>query len=583
MNMMHRLLSYVNNVWNTQAKEQVAIRLRKHNGYHSCVSVSANQLHLHTLKYSEALPVKQSVVLDNLTIEELATILEGMGYAVDVMQESHLTTSATTLIPQQNTRLDTDLCVFTSDVWRMLYPIANLLEMVKGDVDKAIQQMFLRSSSGKWLDYWASFFAVKRLIGESDGALIKRIILFLINPKTNNRSIEELMKLVLGMDVEVADAEPSVFDVYLEADAMTATEESDRLLNQIKAGGVHFIYNYRKRLNEDYNGYVYDVYGKPVAQLDNGAPQVETAMHMDETDFRSQIFDMLGWLIETPMEIFKDVINALDSEGEFRWTEDGYRQAKNLLERYEEFAVAFTEARVELTAELTSTIDFKRMDESVVGRIYEELELPIYEFFYAEINAPIRDEGAFTLIEMAERHRLIELQDSEVFASEMDHGYIEEGIFREKLTEYVHPFSNEMWVFDEYEHMQAVMEFSPTMNASEPHYQLVDISSLITSEVLYNEPTMYAKILEVLEVFGSEHIYTDMPRARQEASTIETEFSFTDEAVSDYVESFVLNESLLNGPDRLFPTSIEKTSPKASGYMVLMDSNGNTLDTLTMD
>lgn len=283
MSMLRRLLTAVNTVWNIQPKEENVFRIRQSSGQHTRMTLDAGQLHLHSQAYHATLPVKQTVILEDLTIGELITILQEMEYQVDVIpgRQRFLTEGAVTILPFRDVRISEayTVTVFTSNVWRLLYPLARLLEDVEGDVDKAMHQMYLRSSKGEWLDYWASFFDVRRFIGESDTALVRRIILFLINPKTNNRAIEESLEITLKLSsVKITDIAPALFEVELEPEAMNIYDSTDNLLRSLKAGGVDFIYRYVKAFSEDYTEYLEDVGGRSIREMDGVFPIGDTSI-----------------------------------------------------------------------------------------------------------------------------------------------------------------------------------------------------------------------------------------------------------------------------------------------------------------
>ena len=62
--------------------------------------------------------------------------------------------------------------------------------MVDGDIDLMRLEMCLSTASGKWLDYWGDFFTVHRKLNEEDKPYAKRIIEYVIRPKTTIPAIK---------------------------------------------------------------------------------------------------------------------------------------------------------------------------------------------------------------------------------------------------------------------------------------------------------------------------------------------------------------------------------------------------------
>lgn len=63
--------------------------------------------------------------------------------------------------------------------------------MVDGDLDLMRLEMCLSTATGKWLDYWGDFFTVYRKLDETDSAYSKRIIEYVIRPKTTIPAIKD--------------------------------------------------------------------------------------------------------------------------------------------------------------------------------------------------------------------------------------------------------------------------------------------------------------------------------------------------------------------------------------------------------
>ena len=73
----------------------------------------------------------------------------------------------------------------------VIQSIYDAFVMVDGDIDLMRLEMCLSTASGKWLDYWGDFFTVHRKLGEEDRPYAKRIIEYVIRPKTTIPAIKD--------------------------------------------------------------------------------------------------------------------------------------------------------------------------------------------------------------------------------------------------------------------------------------------------------------------------------------------------------------------------------------------------------
>jgi hypothetical protein len=275
MNMMNRLFDLVGKTWSRAPKDVPVLTLRRGTGSHIRFTVDDTHLHFHTMGFHPNLPIKQSIVLDELTLTELTATIQQMGYEAELTSEAAIAgltgRNAVTLLQSANNPLDGEahLYTFTSKLWETLYPIARLLHIAEGDIDNATRQMFADSTRGKWLDYWASFFSVRRVPGESDTSLASRMLTSINSLKTNNIAIEEMLRSALLEDVAVRDAEPALFEVELLPAFISQKEMTDELIAAVKGAGIAFAYNYLDKSEEHYPAYLQDKIGKPASAADN--------------------------------------------------------------------------------------------------------------------------------------------------------------------------------------------------------------------------------------------------------------------------------------------------------------------------
>jgi hypothetical protein len=153
------------------------------------------------------------------------------------------------------------LFAFTSNFHRVLYPIHRILTEHSGDVDKAIEQLMLPSTSGDWLDYWCSFFQIQRLPSEDDEGLLRRTLLTISSAKSNNTAMEELISYYIGTEALVMDSAASQIEVRVDPMYMDSAQKVRDIIATIKSAGVDYFINYQKKLTEDYDSSFFDKHG----------------------------------------------------------------------------------------------------------------------------------------------------------------------------------------------------------------------------------------------------------------------------------------------------------------------------------
>ena len=73
----------------------------------------------------------------------------------------------------------------------VIQSIYDAFVMVDGDINLMRLEMCLSTATGKWLDYWGEFFTVPRKNGEADSAYARRIIEYVIRPKTTIPALKD--------------------------------------------------------------------------------------------------------------------------------------------------------------------------------------------------------------------------------------------------------------------------------------------------------------------------------------------------------------------------------------------------------
>lgn len=241
--------------------------IQQGSGLYPLATITSTELAFHPTTYRSDMPIKQSILLDGYTVDELISAIEAMGYTatIDVTAEAKGFGSrkASILMGVINMPIvaGATLTGFTSNLWQLLYPISRLLEALDADTDNAIQQMYATATSGKWADYWATYFNLRRLPGESDLALRKRVFVAIMNMKTNNIALKEIIQYVIGGYADVTDVTPAQFRVDIDAKFINTVANVHQAIRDNKGGGIDYFINYLSTLLEDYKSYYKDLHG----------------------------------------------------------------------------------------------------------------------------------------------------------------------------------------------------------------------------------------------------------------------------------------------------------------------------------
>lgn len=276
MKSMYQLLANLGRLWNQDPNAVPTLTLTQGTGQYGRVSIDQGVMYLHSGVYRADMPVRQTITLQGMSLTDLVATLQSMGYVASLTSEvgSLVSSQALNLIDVQNVDFDTTLSAFTSPLWKLFYPLNRLLNRTEGDMDLAIQQMTMPSSSGSWIDYWAGFINFVRNIGEADSDFLRRIYAYLFNPDVNNIALQELIKFRLSTDnVQVNDLSPLNFEVVTDPKWMGNSSDIDTILMQTKSAGVDYLYHYLGNYAENYEAYLSDKTGENFHNVD-GMPMV---------------------------------------------------------------------------------------------------------------------------------------------------------------------------------------------------------------------------------------------------------------------------------------------------------------------
>jgi hypothetical protein len=269
---MRKLLDNLGGIWNKSAKEIPLLNIAKNTGTHSMVTISEGSLYFHSVPFRSDLPVKQTIVLQNMTVQDLIDTINGMGYTatIDAGATELTTGKAYILMEVENVQLDAVFEAFTSMTWKVLYPVYRVLREAEGNIELALKQLYATSATGSWLDYWSTFFSIQREAGEADNDFIRRLMMWLFNPKTNNIALKELLAYRLkDNNVDVTDDSPGMFKVTVDQKYLDNAGDLNKILLEAKAAGVEYFLAYAiAPYVEDYKIYASNTYGVPFSSLD---------------------------------------------------------------------------------------------------------------------------------------------------------------------------------------------------------------------------------------------------------------------------------------------------------------------------
>ncbi|WP_156897646.1 hypothetical protein [Paenibacillus massiliensis] len=246
MRILKKLLDNLGDGWNTQTKEVPYLVLGRGAGLHSMVTVDEGTLYFHSTPYRPELPDKELVDLQGVNSEELVSAIRNMGYLAELAPEIlRMDAVPLALIEVTNIPLDSTLNAFTSNVWRRMYPLYRALRKAEADTDLALLQLDRNMATGRWLNYWGSFFGMQSRPGELVESFRRRFTMWVLNPKTNNVALQELLAYQLGESggVQVYDKAPAVIGVRLDVKytgSATALAEMRSILLENKGGGIAF-------------------------------------------------------------------------------------------------------------------------------------------------------------------------------------------------------------------------------------------------------------------------------------------------------------------------------------------------------
>jgi hypothetical protein len=114
--------------------------------------------------------------------------------------------------------------VFTNINWAVMKALAWEMEVLGIAVQEGLRQVSMIGSTGIIQDYWGSFAEVDRRRGEADRQYGQRIVT-VYGPKSNEKSIERMLKNIMGIDTTVSDLSWDVNGILLMNDIETPVND----------------------------------------------------------------------------------------------------------------------------------------------------------------------------------------------------------------------------------------------------------------------------------------------------------------------------------------------------------------------
>lgn len=150
-----------------------------------------------------------SIPLYGLSLGQLAgRLIAAPGYSVSFLEPTLGGLSALVLLDatgDPGLSNGDHLYAYTSALWSWTEAQAYELEAAGTAISAMLAQMATPSASGEWLDLLGSYYAVPRLVGETDAAYGPRIIAEVLLPKGNNKAIEAVIFAVTGQRAVITD------------------------------------------------------------------------------------------------------------------------------------------------------------------------------------------------------------------------------------------------------------------------------------------------------------------------------------------------------------------------------------------
>lgn len=206
MQLTRRLLSFINGVFDKDAREFLALRLQYTGG---SMSWSVQDATLTTV-VAGGPGLGLSIDLTQYSIAQLASFLNAQpGYSVPFADtSSNSLLGARTLIDDGHNIADSNgdhLYAYSNVLWAYLESVSNELQQAQNAIGQMLLQMSLKTASLNWLDEIGGYYGIPRSANEPDQTYGPRIVAEVIRPRTNNIAISNAITFFTGQAVSVTD------------------------------------------------------------------------------------------------------------------------------------------------------------------------------------------------------------------------------------------------------------------------------------------------------------------------------------------------------------------------------------------
>jgi|GEM_PF-6818525 len=188
--------------------------------YDRLARISVHGYYLAVNDLAESAASMPSVLIDlrTLSLGHLAatiTALTGSRAVATVVNAAESALHATLLLEQQwitgGAGAPMNLTGWTSDTWRVLWPLACAIEGLRIEVMDNLSNLDLRTADCDWLRAWGEILGLPRLADEACEAHRQRLIYAHFRPRCNNKALEILVRDALGIDCDVSDENTTPF------------------------------------------------------------------------------------------------------------------------------------------------------------------------------------------------------------------------------------------------------------------------------------------------------------------------------------------------------------------------------------
>ena len=148
------------------------------------------------------------------TLDELATSLTNAGMTVSFRNPELASLNCRILIGgsgSESSRSGNVIYAHRSVVWALMSAYSTEVEVAAELVPPAIEQAYLHSADGDWLDYWGEFFKIPRHTGQNDADYLTTMVRETLRHRSNKYAIENAVKDSTGNIITIDEPWTEIF------------------------------------------------------------------------------------------------------------------------------------------------------------------------------------------------------------------------------------------------------------------------------------------------------------------------------------------------------------------------------------